>query len=978
MSVISNFLHLLLPPDTAICITTLRHKSAYNKAFAPGAYDQAAAYAAFRASDPGTDVYFGCAGYHFTNPFKRTQANVAAVKCLWADLDVGPAKDYKTKVAALQDVKKLCAATGLPAPLIVDSGHGLHVYYILSEAVDCKTWLALATRFFQVCTAVGLKPDPARARDAASILRLPGTYNRKDAGNPLPVKVLSAATKILTPEHLAECLLKVPVNLPPAPPAPMPAAIPAPAGVSDLFGKSFEVPHDTAPRDWKPMYLGCRQIREMATSGYQAWFLASRTCMHTTGGEKLVRALSMQDKQQYSAPACDKLLASLKSRPEVGPALCSSFQACEPAKCRGCPYAGKISTPWKLCTIEAPQEVTIAAPDLQRLGQTDPGVSALSATETITLKPFDDGLFKVVPGVGCCVSEPDENDVPKNRLILPAEIYIYGVVVDSTVTPATRTYLMRKIVKGRAPEDIMFDLKDAYGGQKTELWLAQNGLAPHPRDRKAVLTMMNSYLAVVQNSIPQIYVRDKFGWVKQTDAQTGKVSDGFIVGDRLYSADKVTQVKLSERARGLAPRLQQKGSLEAWKAVPRLYRTLDQKTGQLLICMGFGAPLMRLGGGTAQNAVVNLFDPVGGKGKTSLLKACASIWGQPNDLLMSRYDTNVSRFQMLSCYSALPAFIDELTGSTEDQTAALLYDLTAGREKARSTQSGTGLTKVGHWSTVTYLSANQSFYEQLRSYKSQTMATQLRLIEIRCDFKNYAGCAEQLQINDAMNAAHRNYGLAGPVFIQYILKHPELLVMVEKKAREFSEKYAEDSSERFWLMGLAIPLYAGVIAKSLGLIDYDMQALKLWVINTLLPSMRAQVRQDKPTASNTLTDFLNDNLQATLTVRAATRGLFLRMDGALPNTAVLPGQQDAYAVTLPTRQLTIRHELDTGNYYIAKTALVDWCKARHLSLDELSRQWRLASGSTLYLTRKVLASGVQSLPQASQQVYQLYLPSEDS
>lgn len=155
-----------------------------------------------RLEAEGKTVYFACATYAepcITGPDGkrryRVKENVFQVKAVWLDIDCGADKaakgaGYGTKREGAQALKELCKAAGLPSPTwIVDSGNGLHVYWALLEAVSREAWEATTGRFKNLCQALGFLADPSRTSDAASVLRLPGTTNRKDPANPKPVTI---------------------------------------------------------------------------------------------------------------------------------------------------------------------------------------------------------------------------------------------------------------------------------------------------------------------------------------------------------------------------------------------------------------------------------------------------------------------------------------------------------------------------------------------------------------------------------------------------------------------------------------------------------------------------------------------------------------------------------------------------------------------------------------------------------------------
>src|SRR5262249_39184778 len=61
----------------------------------------------------------------------------------------------------------------------VSSGWGLHVYWPLKHMLDRATWERYARGLKSLCEKHGLKADPSRTADISSVLRTPGTHNRK-------------------------------------------------------------------------------------------------------------------------------------------------------------------------------------------------------------------------------------------------------------------------------------------------------------------------------------------------------------------------------------------------------------------------------------------------------------------------------------------------------------------------------------------------------------------------------------------------------------------------------------------------------------------------------------------------------------------------------------------------------------------------------------------------------------------------------
>ena len=88
------------------------------------------------------NVFFGVAKYR--DGSSRTKQNVQALKAIWVDLDCGPGKDYSDQREAFSSLQQFCKATGLPKPIIVNSGRGLHIYWPLTTEIPREEWEPIA------------------------------------------------------------------------------------------------------------------------------------------------------------------------------------------------------------------------------------------------------------------------------------------------------------------------------------------------------------------------------------------------------------------------------------------------------------------------------------------------------------------------------------------------------------------------------------------------------------------------------------------------------------------------------------------------------------------------------------------------------------------------------------------------------------------------------------------------------------------
>ena len=126
----------------------------------------------------------------FQTDVDRKKDNVQSLKAFWLDIDCGPTKaeinkktdrpdGYVDQDAGLQALEEFRELVGLPDPILVNSGRGIHVYWPLTEEVTREQWEPVAARLRELCFTHELYVDPA-VFEVSRVLRVPGTYNFKD------------------------------------------------------------------------------------------------------------------------------------------------------------------------------------------------------------------------------------------------------------------------------------------------------------------------------------------------------------------------------------------------------------------------------------------------------------------------------------------------------------------------------------------------------------------------------------------------------------------------------------------------------------------------------------------------------------------------------------------------------------------------------------------------------------------------------
>lgn len=162
-----------------------------------------------RHDGPGNGIYFGVATRGdraaWRGDVSGGKDNVMECPALWVDIDCA-----KAGIAG-QTALDALAFLPFPPSIVVNSGGGLHAYWLLEEMLDVSNGRYVHTETALRQLALILAGDTACA-EIARIMRLPGTLNTKDAtlalndGSPVVVEVLENTGRVYDYEALCEWL----------------------------------------------------------------------------------------------------------------------------------------------------------------------------------------------------------------------------------------------------------------------------------------------------------------------------------------------------------------------------------------------------------------------------------------------------------------------------------------------------------------------------------------------------------------------------------------------------------------------------------------------------------------------------------------------------------------------------------------------------------------------------------------------------
>lgn len=206
-----DFLQQVLPRQGKRCAVQITKNKKATQTFHDT--DEELAAKVLEISAAGHDAYFACATYK--DGSSRRGANALACRTFWLDIDCGEGKPYASADIGIQAVDALAEKLGLPYPMVVRSGRGVHAYWQLRQDISANEWLSISKSLKLVAEQCGLYADPSRTADIASILRPPGTYNYKYT--PVLVETQDDEIEEISAQEFAEKLALAHPNQVPSP-----------------------------------------------------------------------------------------------------------------------------------------------------------------------------------------------------------------------------------------------------------------------------------------------------------------------------------------------------------------------------------------------------------------------------------------------------------------------------------------------------------------------------------------------------------------------------------------------------------------------------------------------------------------------------------------------------------------------------------------------------------------------------------------
>jgi hypothetical protein len=268
----------------------------------------------------------------------------------------------------------------------------------------------------------------------------------------------------------------------------------------------------------------------------------------------------------------------------------------------------------------------------------------------------------------------------------------------------------------------------------------------------------------------------------------------------------------------------------------------------------------------------------------------------------------------------MPVAYDEITNLPADSTAELAYSITEGRGKERADRGGNTKINSVKWSTILVSCSNLSLYEKIGLAKKGNVAPAYRIFETTIDEK--VKKENKVVIEDALRVLESNYGVAGRLFMQYVVANSqEITTKLVKEEERISVDFKLANAERFWGGMFATVSVSMDICHELGIHNFEKTKILHWALNELTKT-RLNLEESQGDVISIIGDYIDSNRHATLFV----------VDGRV--NAIGPNN-------VPLRELSMRFEKKNGHYmdgYISVIALKKYCLSNKIEYGWLTKK----------------------------------------
>ena len=799
-------------------------------------------------------------------------------KSFFIDLDVGDNdKKYDSKEEALAALDDFVKQYELPPPVRVDSGGGIHAYWILDRDVPTEEWKAYATKFKQMCLDY-LKIDPVVTADATRILRCPETFNHKK-DPPTPTKFLDTEFVEYDFDMFKSYLGEVTTTV----------------SIIDLLPKGLDEDtkkiarldnYETTFQDIAEKSLsdkGCAQIKHILVNSKQLeeplWYAGLSIARHCTDWETAIHLMS-EDHPEYNHEATIR-----KSNQSFGkPFSCEKFNNLNPGVCDGCPMRGRITNPLAVGRRFVEAEATeVTSEDAVRIAENPQEIPTFPPALRPYVRGRTGGVYYLPPAE---VDEDGSKYQPEAMLLSTNDFF-----------PIKRMYSRSDgeifTIRAVLPHEIReFDLSHESMGSLDEFkrTLGRAGISPPVQAHwPKLVDYMTKWAHYLQSQDSAEQIRGQMGWTTENDA--------FVIGNMEVTRDgNERPAPVSPLVKSIAKMLEPKGSFEKWQECANRLNEPGFEMHAFAVGMAFGSPLMKF---CTTSGMTFCYTGNTGTGKTGALLAASSVFANPKDVSIYKATDNGLVQRALNLKNIMLG-LDEVKDKDPKELSNLIHSISQGKGKIRL-KSNVNAEREQELTAaqLCLMTSNESMKDKIFAAKRNPTGEMARYMEFR--IARPAPMVQNPRLGEEIfDPFNVNYGWAGVEYIKYLMKLgddaiKQRLAKWHNRIRE--SRFGSDASYRFYENAIA-GSFAGLdIAVEAGIVSYDIERLFNYVLLQSIMVRDKTVKDGEVDYDSLITEFLHK----------FQNGILIFNEGRQI--------ADAYGA------IVARIELDNSTQYISKTEL---------------------------------------------------------
>ena len=903
---IRKFYEKVLPTQGVYCVTSIDPKTEKTKNRFTETIDGLVELIEAN-KEAGQNIFVAPASF---NGYSRKLEDVLYQRSFFIDLDVGEGKEYSSKQEALLALESFIETMDLPEPVRIDSGRGVHAYWILDQDVPVSEWKPYAEKFKDLCLGNDLHIDPVVTANPNRIMRCPDVFNYK-TDPPSPTKIINDTDEdypvysfdefrefLGEPEFsFDDILASVPKGLSEDQKA-MLKVDDFECNFSDIVIKSFNGE-------------GCLQIKYAIENAKHlpepVWRAALSTAANCNDADTAIHLLS-EDYVGYDKDAVERKASVLKGKGYT----CEAYNTENPGICTECPHFGKLKPAnpltlgrtlriTQISDAEYEQQIATAAKDAEGSVRLPSGAKALP-----------EGLYPFVTGQtgGVYHIPPAKYDAKTGTSKVEQPI----LVSRYDLYPVKRIYssmdgeclLMRTDLPNDASREFLVPMKHVYSTERLKEIMSSNGVLfnPHNGDKLLMSYLVKWGEYLVHKKSAEI-MRMQMGWTDDKEA--------FVVGNQeIKKGGEIVHSPTSPLCRSIAQHLKPSGSFEQWKAIAKKLNIESLEYHAFTLLAGFGSVLMPF---TSTSGVTMGLSGKSGAAKTGALYSALSIWGNPKDLSVVGTDQGATANGLTGRYLALhniPFGLDEVHEMPVKELTTLLHKISQGKAKIRM-QASVNAERQHEVSAslIAILTSNDPIYDLIMSHKKSPTGEIARLINLTVP-KPKLLVDDPSQGRAIFDEFNRHYGWAGPEFIKAVYTYTEeqIRAIIEKWIQRFKKDFGDYSEYRFYENLVGVAMGSGDITNDAGITELDLERIYRIIVRQMISIKDDVVKVNDVDYESVLGDYVNSKTMNTLIIN------------------------DGRVTMEPRGPLLVRAEVDTGKVYINTPDFRKYLTESNISTNE--------------------------------------------